>query len=214
MPITVLSKISGCLKEDTNRDGIENDGNLPLSNMPVSLYSKADLSTPLATALTDVNGEYLFDSLVAGQYFLKFAPPVEYKLPLGNTPLGNLVANDSLSDCINLASGITEHNCIVLGPCMPIDVSISQQTILRGEEACVTVTGAGDYVWSPNTDVQANGSTFKLSPSESTTYTVQSEGYYSCEDEAQFKVNVWVPHPSIYDPVSYTHLTLPTTPYV
>jgi hypothetical protein len=63
--------------EDENMNGIQDEGEGPLSNVKVELYS-ADKSQQQATTSSDKDGIYRFDSLAAGDYRLKFTPPLDY----------------------------------------------------------------------------------------------------------------------------------------
>ncbi len=58
-----LANISGNVSEDTNND---NTGDTPLENVTVQLLSNS--GTVIATTTTDVNGDYIFTNLEAGNY--------------------------------------------------------------------------------------------------------------------------------------------------
>lgn len=51
---------------DYNADGIQDSGEEKVAGVLVKLYD--EFGTLLETTLTDVNGEYLFDNLVPGNY--------------------------------------------------------------------------------------------------------------------------------------------------
>ena len=69
-----LGSIGDYVFNDNNKDGIQNTGDTPLSGVKVILY-KADGVTKLDSAITDVNGKYLFDSLQTDNYKVKFILP-------------------------------------------------------------------------------------------------------------------------------------------
>ena len=198
-----LGKIAGCLVEDTNRDGLLNDGNPPLAGVDIHLYSCSDLSNPIATLTTDENGQYCFAGLLEGDYAIGFEVD-GYLYPLGNTLLGDFNANAGFSDCIHLDGGQEIKETLALGPCQMTVPTIVEATIIEGEEIIVTLAGAGNYAWSPNNSVfpTADNSTFILRPTESTTYTVTSENYYSCGDDPQIYIKVRNPNSLIKDPCS------------
>ncbi len=64
---------------DINEDGIQNSGEPGLPNIAVELYQAGDVpgvGLPLATDMTDGNGDYFFGNLLAGDYFVYVpAPP-------------------------------------------------------------------------------------------------------------------------------------------
>jgi len=83
LPYTVVrtdeelpGSISGFLWVDTGdmqepgEEGLTADNKQPLTNYRVTLYSADDVSEPLDTKQTDVNGQYNFDSLEPGAYVL------------------------------------------------------------------------------------------------------------------------------------------------
>jgi len=74
---------------DNNRDGIQDVGETGVENVTVTLYDTATGQPVLdnlgnaMTELTDVNGEYLFEDLPPGDYFIVFD---QNTLPLNYTP--------------------------------------------------------------------------------------------------------------------------------
>ena len=64
---------------DINEDGVQNGGEPGLQNITVELYQAGDVpgvDAPLASDVTDANGDYYFGSLLAGNYFVYLpAPP-------------------------------------------------------------------------------------------------------------------------------------------
>ena len=86
-----LGSIGDFVFTDTNKDGIQNTGDTPLSGIKIVLY-KSDGITKLDSATTSINGKYLFDSLQKDSYRVKFI------LPLGSifSPVGaGILATDS-----------------------------------------------------------------------------------------------------------------------
>ena len=71
---------------DANRNGVQDDGELPLSGVGVEIedslgntvYNASGL--PVGTVFTDANGKYLFDNLVPGDYQIRFALPAGFVL--------------------------------------------------------------------------------------------------------------------------------------
>ena len=62
-------------------DGIYEEGELPLPEVTVRLHS-ADKGEVAGETVTDADGEYFFDGLEPGEYFLEFVPPEGYSLTL------------------------------------------------------------------------------------------------------------------------------------
>jgi large repetitive protein len=69
-----LGSIGDFVFTDTNKDGIQTLGEPGLAGIKVQLY-KADGVTLVDEVTTDVNGKYLFDSLLTGSYKVKFILP-------------------------------------------------------------------------------------------------------------------------------------------
>ncbi len=63
--------------KDFANDGILNGSDTGLAGITVRLYA-ADMTTLLATAVTDANGRYIFRSLAEGQYQLEVLTPTGY----------------------------------------------------------------------------------------------------------------------------------------
>ena len=61
---------------DKNRDGIQDAGEPPITGVKVNLYDKN--GTLISSILTDANGYYEFDSLLAGEYRIEFEKPAGY----------------------------------------------------------------------------------------------------------------------------------------
>jgi hypothetical protein len=61
---------------DANVNGIQDPGELGLAEVVVRLYDCSE--SLVAETVTDVNGDYLFDSVTAGSYMLQFVGPTGY----------------------------------------------------------------------------------------------------------------------------------------
>ena len=91
---------------DDNMDGIQDSSENGVEGITVNLYTCDD--TMVATAITDENGFYMFDSLDAGDYYLGFELPDDYYFTLmdqgGDDELDSDVDPDSgRTDCFTLA---------------------------------------------------------------------------------------------------------------
>jgi protocatechuate 3,4-dioxygenase beta subunit len=63
---------------DSDRDGIQDAGEAGVAGVTVKLY-RADGSL-VATTVTAAGGDYLFDNLVPGDYYVQFVPPTGYAI--------------------------------------------------------------------------------------------------------------------------------------
>jgi len=74
IPDEDLVRIGGQLWDDTNLDGEVDADEGVWPNVPVMLYSQDDPTTPIAAVMTDGSGNYLFDNLPSGDYFVSLSP--------------------------------------------------------------------------------------------------------------------------------------------
>ncbi len=72
----VVGSIGDYVWFDKNKDGIQNNGELPATGVKVQLYQFISGSwTQVVTAVTDSYGKYLFDDLESGKYKVTFILP-------------------------------------------------------------------------------------------------------------------------------------------
>lgn len=95
--------------DDLDEDGIQDPGEPGIPGVTVYLYHGCMATSPLAFTTTDSNGEYLFDGLEAGDYFLKFDLPNGYTFSPQNQG-----TNDAVDSDPNRTTGITA--CTTLDP--------------------------------------------------------------------------------------------------
>lgn len=105
---TPLGKIGDFVWEDTNKNGIQDDGEKGIQNVTVELYDCATPANLLKTTTTDANGYYSFEALQAGSYKIKFITPSGYTPTLANVD-GDLKDSDletgGFTTCIDLTAG-------------------------------------------------------------------------------------------------------------
>lgn len=80
--------------EDLNKDGIQDAGEPGLAGLSVHLY-KCGQTTVFAMTTTDANGEYLFECLTPGSYFLKFEQKSGYNFTLPDQGSDDAVDSDA-----------------------------------------------------------------------------------------------------------------------
>jgi protocatechuate 3,4-dioxygenase beta subunit len=97
-----LNEIGNYVWNDVNKDGIQDQNELPVAGVTVTLYNAS--GAPIATTKTDAYGHYLFSDLPDGSYSVGFTAPANYVFTQQNTPGDN--ANNTNSDA-NPATGRT-----------------------------------------------------------------------------------------------------------
>jgi len=81
----------------------------------------------------------------------------------------------------------------LLGLCRDFETSLQEATILGGEEVCIAVDQAGDYIWTPSTEMSCtNCEEICVNPTESTTYTAawNHQDAYDCPFSQQITVQL------------------------
>jgi hypothetical protein len=71
---TVLGSIGDLVWEDSNSNGVQDAGEPGIAGVVVELFD-ADTDTLLGIRVTDANGNYLFEDLEPGDYYLVFTLP-------------------------------------------------------------------------------------------------------------------------------------------
>ncbi len=90
-----FAKVGDYVWEDTNGDGIQGFGENALQGVTVTLYDKLT-NTVQRTFITGTNGQYLFDRLMPGQYYVKFTLPTDYRFTTANS--GSDVTDSDVDD--------------------------------------------------------------------------------------------------------------------
>jgi len=89
--------------EDLNADGVQDPNEPPLEGVLVTLFDVA--GNEVASALTDANGNYLFDGLMPGDYYIQFATPATF-MP-SPQDMGGDDTNDSDYDPATMTTSVT-----------------------------------------------------------------------------------------------------------
>ena len=181
---------------DTNRNGVQDAGELGVANIQVKLYSGAN-TTPVATTTTDANGKYLFDYLPAGTYTVEF---VKSSIGAGNSfsPLVGTsdVSKDSNADpatgkssLITLTAG--ESNLTIdagiSGDCPGSTVgTITAPSLCVGQTLTMRATSSdpnATYAWTSTNNFTATTQEVvlpNLATTNSGTYTVLITNSNAC----------------------------------
>ena len=115
--LTCLSEMKSSLGnkvwEDTNRNGLQDQGEAGIANVVVKLYDCS--GNFISQTTTDANGNYLFSNLTAGDYSVQFMKPAGYIFTTKDANSNGSDASDSDADvttgktiCINLLAGVND----------------------------------------------------------------------------------------------------------
>ncbi|KAI2496384.1 oxidoreductase [Fragilaria crotonensis] len=165
--VAVVGSISGNVKSDDNNDNI---GDTNLAGVLMTLLDKN--LDPIATTLTDSSGNYVFNDVPAGDYFVK-----ESNLP-GYLDVSDVDGGNPNLISVSLAGGEdSTGNDFVDEPARRIDGSVLEDTNNdnAGEEPIANVTvllydSNGTLVASTTTDSEGNFTFENLPPG---TYTIK-----------------------------------------
>jgi len=145
---------------DVDRDGIQDVGEPVLAGVKVELFDTSGnavydvLNNEVKSVTTDINGKYLFDNLLPGDYKVKFTPPAGYLYTTKNA-VSSTSANDS-----NAASDGWTAAFTVAGSATGDTVADVDGTTLAAfvnptiDAGFVPVMALGNYVWI---DANVNG---------------------------------------------------------
>lgn len=121
--------------QDSNEDGIQDDGENGINGIVVKLYATPGGEPVAQTVTRDQDGKagyYLFQGLLEGTYYVHFSIPADYGVTVPEA-----------GDDRELDSNKTDENgyteAIIIGPSQWDDLSIDLGLVPRGE--------IGDYVW-------------------------------------------------------------------
>ncbi len=119
---------------DNNKNGIQDTGEPGYPGVSIYLYDAGDQTFPLASTVSDGNGNYLFAGLVAGSYIVRFEQPAgqTFSPQGGGTP-----ATDSNADPV---TGITAAITLTEG-----ENNLTIDAGVFGAE--VVLYTIGDLVW-------------------------------------------------------------------
>jgi len=87
--------IEGLAWFDLNGNGIREDGELPMANVPVILLDVA--STPIAETVTATDGTYTFSEINPGSYRVAFDPPTGFSFSPADQGTDDTIDSDVLS---------------------------------------------------------------------------------------------------------------------
>ncbi len=131
-----LVSIGNVVWWDTNRDGLQTEGELPVAGVVVNLYDAAGVK--VATATTDATGFYSFTNLLAGaSYTVEFVKPADTVFT--TTAAGMDRAVDSNADIATGKAAVTAPATGANSASTPDDPTI--------DAGLIELVSIGDVVW-------------------------------------------------------------------
>ncbi|MCL2863752.1 MAG: hypothetical protein FWE54_06740, partial [Methanimicrococcus sp.] len=163
----------------TDWNGLYDPGEQPLAGYPVYLYAANDLTAHIAQTQTDLDGTYIFENLIPGNYIVgltsSFIDDIEYLLPMDVTS-ENQFEIDWRSNPIMAFTG----TLIVTANGSVENINGGMRLPMGIEPANVNVTVHGRLVDWNNQPIANRQVTVSLSyDSHTTTVTTDSTGNYS-----------------------------------
>jgi SdrD B-like domain len=162
--------------KDVNNDGLNNNGELGISNVPVKLFDALAPTVPIASSTTDANGKYLFRDLNPGSYIVEIDAPVGYKSSTGKNgsatgifepgvnPFDDTFTNYNDQDHGSNGTGQLLRSGIVVltyngepetdGETTPADSATNKSSNRTIDFGIFQPAKIGDFVWS---DTNKNG---------------------------------------------------------
>jgi hypothetical protein len=122
---------------DDNRDGIQDDGEEGLADVKVRLYTCEE--TLLDSTMSDADGMYMFDSLLAGDYLVEFVTPERFQFSPAKQGSDDAVDSDADPETGRTA-------CVTL---LPGEMNMNVDAGMNPIPAVI-----GDFVWN---DLNENG---------------------------------------------------------
>lgn len=117
---------------DVNSDGIQDPGELGVEDVTVNLVNSVTGETIMTTE-TDENGNYIFEGIPVGSYYLEFVPPSGY---ISTTP--NFMNNDEIDSDIDDSHGTNTTDIYI------VDTHTDNISVDAG---LVPAASIGDFVW-------------------------------------------------------------------
>ena len=147
---------------DTNSNGVQDIGERGVPGVTVQLLAGCTGTAVLAARTTNANGDYIFSSLAAGQYRVRFTLPAGFTAfsPKDAIPDDDYDSDanlDGVSDCITLNSGEENYRVdagLVSGGPTPTNTPVGPTPTPTNTPA-PQLGSLGDRVWN---DLNRNGS--------------------------------------------------------
>ncbi|MBK9735559.1 MAG: cadherin-like domain-containing protein [Saprospiraceae bacterium] len=129
-PLNPTGSIGNYVWHDSNGDGVQNPAEQGVQNVTVRLYTRS--GTLVGTKVTNGLGAYLFENVLAGDYYLKFSTPAQYNFTFANR------GDDTRDSDVDNGNGAGTTSYITLEP------GEQNNTVDAGVYICAPI---GDLVW-------------------------------------------------------------------
>ncbi len=154
VPVICDGTIGDFIWEDTNQNGIQDDGSTGLKDVLVKLLDCDNNDTVLDSTATDTNGMYSFTHLKAGDYKIEVVPPADYIFTSQNagsdtTKDSNINSTSHKSGCVSISSSNQED--------LTIDAGLYKPAIVELPNLCITKDDG--LVFAPDS---GNTTTYKI----------------------------------------------------
>lgn len=216
--VVPFGSIGNFVWKDTNDNGIQDTGETGIKGINVELYQlQGGNYVKIKTILTDLNGAYLFDSLVTGDYKVKFVADGNYtpsKQNQGTNPaLDSDAGVDGFSQVVGIDTSkpfndLSRNNTTIdagfvpkptcVNPNAPT-VKANKSSICVGESVKLVGSSAGAKIaWyltaTAGTAIKTTNSDeeFIVTPSNTTTYYAEAFTKDSCRSLTRTPVTVVV----------------------
>ncbi|MFC4261563.1 SdrD B-like domain-containing protein [Ferruginibacter yonginensis] len=131
---TLRSSLGDRVWNDLNSDGLQTTGEPGVAGVTVQLYNNVNVL--LQTAVTDVLGNYVFNNLAAGSYYIKVIAPTGFTLTTAKVG-----ADDNIDSDINTTTGNTSA-ITLLAEQLRTNIDAGLRRTATG------TTTIGDFVWN------------------------------------------------------------------
>jgi len=105
----VMASLGDLAWVDSNNNGVKDIGEPGLPGVQVKLFTDCSGNTLVGTTATNANGNYVFNNLAAGEYYLRVIAPTGYHFTLQDAILDDDydsdIDTDGFSWCLNVDAG-------------------------------------------------------------------------------------------------------------
>ena len=159
--IVPASSISGTVFGDTDIDG-QDDNNANISGITVYLYNVNNLSTPIASTISGINGDYSFTGLTPGTYVVQF-DLTDTDLPANAVPTTPNQGNETTDSDMNPNDGFTAPVTITAAnPAADIDAGFYVNTVVANNNQETTFINTPVTVVVTTNDLDPQGNAFTV----------------------------------------------------
>ncbi len=136
-----LASIGDFVWDDANNNGIHDTGELGVNGVVAELYdANKNLITTTITAFNGANkaGYYSFNNLLAGDYFVKFIPPIDYELTIQKSGEVNGSKPDSTTGFTNIITIARNENITDIDAGI-LSTKCTEPPIIQAYDKCLCV---------------------------------------------------------------------------